>query len=78
MLNTSAGQAAGPYRYYAFWFDERPTCFWPEAALRLRSGERAEDYVGHLGTPREITREQFYEFPSGARNTRQPKRTPQV
>lgn len=76
MLNFSAGQAAGPYRYYAFWLDERPACFWPEAALRLPAGERAEDYVGHLGTPREITREEYYVFPSGARNTRQPRRTP--
>jgi hypothetical protein len=78
MLNISGGQADGSFRYYAFWIDERPTCFWPHVALRLPAGERAEDYVGHLGTPREITREQFYEFPSGARNTRQPKRTPQV
>lgn len=78
MLDGGGAQAGGPFRYFAIWFDERPTCFWPEAALRLPAGERAEDYVGHLGTPREITREQFYEFPSGARNTRQPKRTPQV
>ena len=76
MLNDSAGQAAGPYRYYAFWFSERPTCFWPEAALRLPAVERVEDYVGHLGSPREITRDEYYEFPSGARNTRQPRRTP--
>ena len=72
MLNTGGGQ----FRYYAFWFDERPTCFWPEVALRLPAGERAEDYVGHLGMPREITEAEYYEFPSGARNTRQPRRTP--
>ena len=77
MLDGGGAQSGGPFRYYAFWFDERPACFWPEAALRLPAGELAEDFVGHLGTPREITREQYYEFPSGARNTRQPKRTPQ-
>ena len=77
MLDGGGAQAGGTFRYYAFWFDEHPACFWPEAALRLPAGEHAEDYVGHLGTPREITREQYYEFPSGARSTRQPKRTPQ-
>lgn len=77
MLDVGNAQAGGLFRYYAFWFDERLACFWPEAALRLPAVERAEDFVGHLSTPREITREQYYEFPSGARNTRQPKRTPQ-
>lgn len=76
MLNTGGEQASGPFRYYAFWFDVRPTSFWPEAALRLPAGERPEDYVGHLGTPREITRAEYYDFPAGARSTRQPRRTP--
>jgi hypothetical protein len=49
MLDGGCAQAGGPFRYYAFWFDERPACFWPEAALRLPAGERAEDFVGHLG-----------------------------
>lgn len=49
MLDGGGAQAGGPFRYYAFWFDERPACFWPEAALSLPAGERAEDYVGHLG-----------------------------
>jgi len=77
MFDGGGAQAGGPFRYYAFWFDELPTRFLPEDAFRLPAGELAEDFVGHLGTPREITREQYYEFPSGARNTRQPKRTPQ-
>lgn len=59
MLNTSGGQADGSFRYYSFWFDERPTCFWPHVALRLPAGEKAEDYVGHLGTPREITEAEY-------------------
>lgn len=73
MLNTDGGRPGRPFRYYAFWFDTRPTCFWPEVALRLPAGESPEDYVGHLGTPREITRAEYYEFPSGARSTRQPR-----
>jgi hypothetical protein len=77
MLDAGGAQAGGPFRYYAFRLDERPTRFWPEAALRLPAGESAEDYVGHLGTPREIAREAYYKFPSGARNTRQPKRRPE-
>lgn len=76
MPNFSAYQAAGPYRYYAFWFDKRPAHFWPEVALRLLACEHAEDYVAGLGTPREITRAEYYELPSGARNTRQPRLTP--
>lgn len=78
MLDATCARPDGPFRYYAFWFYERPACFWPEVALRLPAGARAEDYVGHLGRPREITRGEYYEFPTGARNTRQPKLTPQV
>ncbi len=69
MLNTCGGQ----FRYYALWFDERPTHFWPEVALRLPAVECVTDYVAGLGTPREITRAEYFDFPSGARNTRPPK-----
>ncbi|MFL6284498.1 MAG: hypothetical protein ACJ74Q_15240 [Pyrinomonadaceae bacterium] len=74
MPETGDAPSRGPFRYYSFWFFRRPTCWWPEVALRLPAGEAAEDYVGHLGTPREITREQYYDFPSAARNTHQPRR----